>query len=95
MADTRHSKLFKPLPAYQLSIINELGIPKEHTTMEEILAREQIYVEKMIKAKMDVDIDEDEEDDEEEEETMTEFSHIKTFADFKQFVLSKQGAMPA
>ena len=93
MADTTHSKLFKPLPAYQLTIINEMEIPREHTTMEEILAREQIYVEKMIKAKMDVDIEEDEDDD--EEETMTEFSHIKTFADFKQFVLSKQGAMPA
>jgi len=50
MADTKYSKLFKPLPKFQLDIINNLGIPKENSTIEEIIKREKIYVKNMEKA---------------------------------------------
>lgn len=51
MANTRHSKLFKPLPAYQLRIIeeidNELGVRDEHASLKDIIRREKLYIQKM------------------------------------------------
>lgn len=47
MANTMYSKLFTPLPKFQLDIINKLGIPKENSTIEEIIKREKIYVQNM------------------------------------------------
>jgi hypothetical protein len=54
MADIKYSKLFKPLPKFQIDIINNLGIPKENSTIEEIIKREQIYVKNMEKAQNEV-----------------------------------------
>lgn len=83
MADTSCSKLFKPLPPYQLFIIDKLGIPTERTTIEEILKREKRYVQQMTKIQNDnIKIP----------APTSEFSTIKTFQEFKRFVLLKNGA---
>ena len=98
MADTSKT-YFKPLPAYQLEIIKDMGISFERRTMEEIQKREKIYVQKMNEARLKLGIksDSDSESESELEEkenkintkdaAILDFKNVKCFKDFKEFVL--------
>ena len=66
MADTSKT-YFKPLPAYQLEIIKEMGISFERRTMEEIQKREKIYVQKMNEARLKLGIKSDSDSESESE----------------------------
>ena len=98
MADTRNSKLFIPLPAYQQRIIEELCIPNEKSSLKEVIKREKIYIQKMIAEKRRIEgkieetmktvkrtiVFDDSHDD------SKEFGQIKTFKLFKEFILEQQ-----
>jgi hypothetical protein len=62
MADTSKT-YFKPLPAYQLEIIKEMGFSLERRTIKEILEREKVYVQKMNEARLRLGIKTDSESD--------------------------------
>lgn len=97
MAETRGSKLFKPLPEYQQRIIDELGIPTEKSTLKEIIKREKIYVQKMNSARLRME-DECKEvkrtlvfDGEKNDRNRDDiFGQIKTFKSFKEYILSQK-----
>jgi len=95
MADTSCSKLFKPLPPYQLRIINELSIPIKNSTISEILKREKIYIKRMSEEREKIYSEKMSQTYINNDIIPTEFSHIKTFNEFKKFVLSKKGASSA
>ena len=94
MAETRGSKLFKPLPEYQQRIIDELDIPNEKSTLKETIKREKIYVQKMNSARLRM-----EDECKDVKRTLVFdgngnqddiFGQIKTFKSFKEYILSQK-----
>jgi len=104
MANTCHSKLFKPLPAYQLRIIeeinNELGVRDEHASLKDIIRREKLYIQKMTTACRISENNEHKEvkrtivfnkdDGENDNENNGDGQIKKTFKSFKEFLMSQK-----
>jgi len=106
MANTRHSKLFKPLPAYQLRIIeeidNELGVRDEHASLKDIIRREKLYIQKMNTAcrisennehkevKRTIVFNKENDCENENNDNNSDGQIKKTFKSFKEFLMSQK-----